>query len=136
MMIGFQKHRTGLAVDGHGADTFLNSGADGIGAAAADGDHRRAVAVAGEVQIEVAFLRIADDQGSRAVGGGDVGFLGKADAAALAEDHLAGHIQVFIVLLGAVGIQEEEFKIQIPESAIRKMVTVEDVAEVIASLMK
>ena len=111
MIVGFQKHRTGLAVDGHGADTFLNSGADGIGAAAADGDHRRAVAVAGEVQIEVAFLRIADDQGSRAVGGGDVGFLGKADAAALAEDHLAGHIQVFIVLLGAVGIQEEEFKI-------------------------
>ena len=92
MIIGFQEHRTGLAVDGHVADTFLSGGLDGIGAAAADGDHRRAVAVAGEVQIEVALLRIADDQGSCAAGGGDVGLLGKADAAAPAEDHLAGHI--------------------------------------------
>lgn len=31
---------------------------------------------------------------------------------------------------------EEEFRIQVPEKAIRKMVTVGDVAEVITSLMK
>lgn len=31
---------------------------------------------------------------------------------------------------------EEEFKIQVPEKSIRKMVTIGDVAEVIASLMK
>lgn len=31
---------------------------------------------------------------------------------------------------------EEEFRIQIPEKAIRKMVTVGDVAEVIGSLLK
>lgn len=39
-------------------------------------------------------------------------------------------------VLFLISSMEEEFKIQIPESAIRKMVTVDDVAEVIASLMK
>lgn len=39
-------------------------------------------------------------------------------------------------VLFLISSMEEEFKIKVPESAIRKMVTVEDVAEVIASLMK
>ena len=39
-------------------------------------------------------------------------------------------------VLFLISNMEEEFKIQVPESAIRKMVTVDDVAEVIASLMK
>lgn len=39
-------------------------------------------------------------------------------------------------VLFLISSMEEEFKIKVPESAIRKMVTVDDVAEVIASLMK
>lgn len=39
-------------------------------------------------------------------------------------------------VLFLISSMEEKFKIKVPESAIRKMVTVEDVAEVIASLMK
>lgn len=39
-------------------------------------------------------------------------------------------------VLFLISSMEEKFKIQVPESAIRKMVTVDDVAEVIASLMK
>ena len=39
-------------------------------------------------------------------------------------------------VLFLISSMEEEFKIKVPESAIRKRVTVEDVAEVIASLMK
>ena len=39
-------------------------------------------------------------------------------------------------VLFLISSMEEEFKIKVPEKSIRKMVTISDVAEVIASLMK
>ena len=39
-------------------------------------------------------------------------------------------------MLFLISSMEEEFKIKVPEKSIRKMVTISDVAEVIASLMK